>query len=46
VKNIVNNHGGHIELQSQTGHGSIFTMWFPEHADDIRNPDNSTPLNA
>jgi signal transduction histidine kinase len=30
VKSIVNNHHGHIELISEPGHGSMFTMWFPE----------------
>ncbi len=33
VKNIVNNHHGHVELISQSGQGSTFTMWFPEQAD-------------
>jgi len=29
VKNIVNNHRGHVELSSVPGEGSSFTMWFP-----------------
>ena len=46
VKNIVNNHGGHIELHSLIGRGSTFTMWFPEHADDSPKPNKTTPINA
>ncbi len=30
VKNIVNNHLGHISLTSASGEGSSFTLWFPE----------------
>ncbi len=34
VKNIVNNHHGHVELTSQPGHGSTFTLWFPDVEDE------------
>lgn len=37
VKNIVNNHHGHVELRSEPGHGSTFTLWFPDTTDSPNN---------
>ena len=36
VKNIINNHHGHIELTSEPGYGSTFTMWFPDMPDSAQ----------
>lgn len=36
---IVHKHGGHIDVQSQLGHGSTFTIWLP-----VRRLDGSEPV--
>jgi signal transduction histidine kinase len=28
-RNIVEEHGGHIDVASQLGHGTTFTVWLP-----------------
>src|SRR5262249_49452492 len=29
VRNVVDQHGGHVTVQSQLGEGSVFTLWLP-----------------
>lgn len=40
VYGIVRQHGGAIQVQSQTGKGAVFTLWFPllEHLPDAEQP--------
>jgi two-component system phosphate regulon sensor histidine kinase PhoR len=34
VKHIMDAHNGKVEVESQVGKGSIFTLWFPEIIDE------------
>lgn len=31
VKHVLENHGGYLDIQSELGHGSTFTAYFPEY---------------
>lgn len=38
---IINNHGGHIDVESQEGSGTIFTIWLPLFSPELTNDRNS-----
>ncbi len=46
VFSIVRRHGGHIEVESQAGHGTTFRLWLPAAAADATVPDGATALPA
>ncbi|MCJ7678101.1 MAG: ATP-binding protein, partial [Anaerolineales bacterium] len=37
-KEILDRHGGRIQVQSRAGEGSTFTVWLPAPADEARSP--------
>jgi signal transduction histidine kinase len=38
--NIVVEHGGYIAVESQEGHGSIFTVWLPVNTPSVKESEN------
>jgi PAS domain S-box-containing protein len=40
---IITRHGGEIEVQSQVGHGSTFTIWLPGRSEAAEAPQKAVP---
>lgn len=45
VHGIVNNHGGHIHVESEAGGGSLFTVYFPKFEEETVPPEPASIVN-
>ncbi len=43
VYGIVTNHGGHLIVDSEEGHGSVFTLYFPTYPGEVETTEEAGP---